>query len=92
VADHVGSKSNSLERAGQVSFSLASHLLAGYVGYSRVVDNQHFISDVITGGLIGSVLAAVVYSLQEENLQASQQEPTPSSSKSPVRFLIVIPL
>jgi len=92
VADHIGSKSNDLKRAGQLSFILASHFLAGYVGYSRVIDNQHFVSDVITGGLIGSALAAIVYSLQEENLKASNPEQHSSLSKSPVKFVIVIPL
>jgi membrane-associated phospholipid phosphatase len=92
VTDHIGSKSNGLERAGQLSFILVSHFLAGYVGYSRVIDNQHFVSDVITGGLIGSALAAVVYSLQEENLKASEQKQHSSLSKSPVKFVIVIPL
>jgi len=92
VADHVGSQSKDLEKAGQLSFLLASHFLAGYVGYSRVVDNQHFVSDVITGGIIGSTLAAIVYSLQEEHLKASNPEQQSSLSKSPLKFVIVIPL
>jgi len=91
VADHIGSKSNDFERAGQLSFGLAAHFLAGYVGYSRVMDHQHFVSDVVTGGLIGSALAAIVYSLQEENLRASNPEQQSSLSKSPVKFIIVIP-
>ena len=92
VADHLGSQSNDLERAGQFSFLLAIHFLAGYVGYSRVIDNQHFVSDVVTGGLIGSALAAIIYSLQEEHLKASNPEQQSSLSKSPVKFVIVIPL
>jgi len=92
VVNHIGSKSNQLERVGKLSFSLAAHLLAGYVGYSRVMDNQHFVSDVITGGVTGSALAAIVYSLQEENLKASSPEQQFVLLSSPVKFVIVIPL
>ncbi len=39
-------------------------LLVG-VPYSRVVDNRHHVSDVITGAVVGSALATVFYVYQE---------------------------
>ncbi|QQS34604.1 MAG: phosphatase PAP2 family protein [Ignavibacteriales bacterium] len=34
---------------------------AGYVGYSRMQDNKHYLSDVIVGAAVGTIISNVIY-------------------------------
>ncbi len=34
---------------------------SGYVGYSRMRDNKHYLTDVIVGALLGAVIGNLVY-------------------------------
>jgi len=51
VLDHFG---NDGKKTGPWIYFAGSHALAVYVGYTRIADNRHFLSDVIAGGLLGS--------------------------------------
>ncbi|MBI1937773.1 MAG: phosphatase PAP2 family protein [Ignavibacteriales bacterium] len=43
-----------------VSFS-ALYGWAGYVGYSRIRDKKHYVSDVVTGAAVGTLISMFVY-------------------------------
>ena len=36
---------------------------AGFVGYSRIRDGKHYLSDVLTGALVGTAVSYIVYEL-----------------------------
>ncbi len=36
---------------------------AGYVGYSRIKDNKHYITDVLIGASVGTLVSTVIYNL-----------------------------
>ncbi|RVD91808.1 PAP2-like phosphatidic acid phosphatase [Tubulinosema ratisbonensis] len=55
-----------------IGFVLLS--LSSYVGYTRIIDNRHFLHDVIGGGIIGSTYAIVNYSIIEDKISNRRQE------------------
>lgn len=46
---------------GRIVPGAALYGLAGLIAYSRVVDQQHFLTDVLVGSLVGATLGNVVY-------------------------------
>lgn len=46
---------------GRVVPGAALYGLAALIAYSRVVDQQHFVTDVLVGSLVGGILGNVVY-------------------------------
>ena len=40
---------------------------AGYVGYSRIKDNKHYFSDVVTGAAVGTFIGIFMHNLYFEN-------------------------
>lgn len=66
VMDYIGN--SDISKAGKWLYLTGSHVLASYVGYTRVTDNRHFVSDVIAGGVAGSTIALLVYSYQNKIL------------------------
>jgi len=67
VMDYIGN--NDIFKAGKWLYLTGSHALAAYVGYTRVIDNRHFVSDVVAGGVAGSTIALLVYSYQNKILK-----------------------
>ncbi len=56
-------------------YGLATHVLAGYIGYTRIANSNHDIIDVIGGGLVGSALAFYISLRTSETLsKLSKQE------------------
>lgn len=55
-----------------VGVLLLGGLFAG-VPYSRVVDNRHHLSDVVTGAVVGSTLATVFYVYQEQRYRDERE-------------------
>jgi len=86
VLDHFGASSGN--KTGQWIYAAGSHALAAYVGYSRIMDNRHFVSDVIAGGLLGSGIAWLIYDYQEQKL--SEKETTGDVSKSVVPYFVTL--
>jgi len=80
--DHLGGE----DKTGSWIYAAGSHALATYVGYTRITDNRHFLSDVIAGGLLGSGIAWLIYDYQEQKL--SNNEDTNDVSKSVVPYFI----
>jgi membrane-associated phospholipid phosphatase len=39
---------------------------AGYVGYSRMLDNKHYITDVLIGATVGTLMSIFVYNIYHE--------------------------
>lgn len=66
VMDYIGN--NDFSKTAKWFYLAGSHALAAYVGYTRVIDNRHFVSDVIAGGIVGSTIALLVYSYQNKIL------------------------
>jgi membrane-associated phospholipid phosphatase len=64
--DYIGN--NDFSKTAKWFYLAGSHALAAYVGYTRVIDNRHFVSDVIAGGIVGSTIALLVYSYQNKIL------------------------
>jgi membrane-associated phospholipid phosphatase len=50
-----------LRTALKVSAAVVLYGWAGYVGYSRILDNKHFLSDVLVGAAVGILMGNVVY-------------------------------
>lgn len=49
----------------RISLQSATYVLlygwAGYVGYSRMADNKHYLTDVLVGALVGSLVGNLLY-------------------------------
>lgn len=88
VRDYFG---NSENKTGPLIYASASHLLAAWVGYTRIVDNRHFISDVIAGGLLGSGVAWLVYEYQQRKSPAEDSSDETTKSVVPVFMTVSIP-
>jgi len=84
VFDHIGHWDRNADKAGKLLYLTGSHVLAAYVGYTRVTDNRHFVSDVIAGGLIGSAVSALVYHYQNSCISQSGSSDNVSKKTSPV--------
>ncbi|MGC9365206.1 MAG: phosphatase PAP2 family protein, partial [Fidelibacterota bacterium] len=82
--DHFGGEN----KTGSWIYAVGSHALAAYVGYTRIVDNRHFLSDVIAGGLLGSGVTWLVYEYQQRKLTSAESSNEVSKSLIPV-FLTV---
>ena len=39
---------------------------AGYVGYSRMLDNKHYITDVLVGATVGTLMSIFVYNIYDD--------------------------
>lgn len=39
---------------------------AGYVGYSRMLDNKHYITDVLVGATVGTLMSIIVYNIYDD--------------------------
>ncbi|MBL1212586.1 MAG: phosphatase PAP2 family protein [Ignavibacteriae bacterium] len=39
---------------------------AGYVGYSRMLDNKHYVTDVLIGATVGTLMSIFVYNIYHE--------------------------
>ncbi len=52
-----------------VSFSVL-YGWAGYVGYSRINDKKHYLSDVVTGAAVGTIISYCVYKHFNQNYPA----------------------
>lgn len=83
---------NSEKKTGPLIYTTASHLLAAYVGYTRIIDNRHFLSDVIAGGLLGSGVAWLVYEYQQRNVPSTESSNEVSRSLVPIFLTVSIPL
>ena len=83
---------NSEKKTGSLIYATASHLLAAYVGYTRIIDNRHFLSDVIAGGLLGSGVAWLVYEYQQRNITSEKLTNDVSRSALPFYMTVSIPL
>ncbi len=62
----------------------ASYTLASLVAYSRVNDHQHFPSDVVAGGLIGTVVGRFIVH-RHERAESGAPAPKVELSLFPVR-------
>ena len=82
---------NSEKKSGSLIYATASHLLAAYVGYTRIIDNRHFLSDVIAGGLLGSGVAWAIYELQQKNLDDNESQNDISKAVAPFIVTVSIP-
>ena len=60
------------EHADRIWVSCLSYGLAGLVGVSRVEQRQHFVSDVVAGGLIGTFVGKSVVSFNQSLRERSQ--------------------
>jgi membrane-associated phospholipid phosphatase len=61
---------------------------AGLVGFARINDNQHFLSDVLVGGLIGTLVGYEVVHLDRTRAQARAMTITPVIDASEQGILI----
>lgn len=86
--DYFGDSGN---KTGPLIYTTASHLLAAYVGYTRIIDNRHFLSDVIAGGLLGSGVAWLVYEYQQRNVPSAESSNEVSRSLVPIFMTVSIP-
>ncbi len=86
--DHFGGEN----KTGSWIYAVGSHALAAYVGYTRIVDNRHFLSDVIAGGLLGSGVAWLVYEYQQCKSPAEDSSNETTKSVVPVFLTVSIPL
>src|SRR5690606_257767 len=64
--EHIGDFDNSLHVLGKISTITALTGLAFWTSYTRILDNKHHLGDVLTGAAIGTSIAFLVYSLQNE--------------------------
>lgn len=87
--DHFGAEDSKI---GPVIYSSVSHLLAAWVGYTRIVDNRHFISDVIAGGLLGSGVAWLVYDYQASKFDSENPQNGTNKNILPWSIRFSIPL
>ncbi len=91
VFDHIGHWDRNVDKAGKLLYFATSHMLASYVGYTRITDNRHFLSDVIAGGLLGSGVAAVVYSFQNQQNSTEDSNGSSQNSEVPLYLAFSIP-
>ena len=61
VFDHLDGIDSLDRNLGKWLYATGAFSLAAFTAYSRVADNKHHISDVITGSLLGSSVAWAVY-------------------------------
>jgi len=78
-------------KTGSWIYAIGSHALAAYVGYTRIADNRHFLSDVIAGGLLGSGVAWLIYDYQEKKLFDNDNANHVSKSVVPYFITVSIP-
>jgi diacylglycerol diphosphate phosphatase/phosphatidate phosphatase len=90
VFDHIGHWNKAAEKSGKLLYFATSHLLAGFVGYTRIFDNRHFLSDVIAGGLLGSGVALMVYSFQNQQISSENGNST-QTLEVPLQLTFSIP-
>ena len=75
IWQHIGTNDNPFNISSKIVLSLTTYSAASYVAYERVRDNQHFLSDVIAGGIIGSGISIFFYMLQNNyfsNIDSNQ--------------------
>ena len=54
---------NSLKNVFEISTFSVLYGWAGFVGYSRIRDNKHYLSDVIIGAAVGTLISHFVYEI-----------------------------
>jgi membrane-associated phospholipid phosphatase len=90
VFNHLDGVDSSDANLGKWLYATGAFSLAAFTAYSRVADNKHHISDVITGSFVGSSVAWIVYRYYNgENSQnvGIQHRKTPISvAFSPVAY------
>ncbi len=60
-------KSNStLKSAFKISSFGILYGWAGYVGYTRMRDNKHYITDVLVGATVGTLMSIIVYNIYDD--------------------------
>jgi len=84
VFEHLGDIASPLALTCKIITALALHSMAGYVAYTRVKDNKHFVSDVVAGGITGSSISFLVYAFQ--NNWFSGSDPKEDTEKGHVSF------
>ncbi len=78
--------SGPLQEAGGISRTLVGRVLPGLVlygaatvvGVSRIVDQKHYLSDVLTGALVGTAIANGVYARHFDRTGAPRRHATPA--------------
>lgn len=55
-------------------WGLAAYAMAGFVGYSRINDNRHYLHDVIAGATIGESFGLGICLLEKEREKASSEK------------------
>lgn len=58
---------NTLKNVFEVSTFSVLYGWAGFVGYSRIRDNKHYLSDVIIGAAVGTLISHFVYEIYNED-------------------------
>lgn len=58
---------NSLKNVFEIGTFSVLYGWAGFVGYSRIRDNKHYLSDVIIGAAVGTLISHFVYELYNED-------------------------
>lgn len=58
---------NMLKNVFEISTFSVLYGWAGFVGYSRIRDNKHYLSDVIIGAAVGTLISHFVYELYNED-------------------------
>jgi len=74
VFEHLGNITSPLALTCKIITALALHSMAGYVAYTRVKDNKHFVSDAAAGGITGSSISFLVYAFQNNWFSGSAPE------------------
>ena len=91
IFDHIGEWNNPSEKSGKWLYLIVSHLSAGYVGYTRITDNRHFLSDVVAGGVLGSGLAVIVYSYQNSKCTGNNDDSSLQKKETPIFLTFSVP-
>ncbi len=66
ILEHLGVWNDSFHATIKIVSSLLLLAGASWISYTRVENNRHFQSDVLVGGIVGSLTAMIIYAIQNE--------------------------